>query len=253
MGTRSDLTRLPHHTRASEVTSPHCCPLQFPHPLTPCLWESPVEWSFINHNFVLSHKSQSISDLACCHNFSSGKSRSFPAQRVENHGFQISPATCPYGPASICGQKSACWFWQGTQSADHLGVLHVTSAIVSQEEYSGGPQAEWWAALGGSLVSHSGSNQRGRVLLLLHKQRFWLRVEASGSLGPSLSKMAHLFSIIYCHAPAFWRYYHESQLFPCPCTTSLSTSFHVSELHITLSWLHPRQTPDMCCVPFCAH
>ena len=30
--------------------------------------------------------------------------------------------------------------------------------------------------LGDQLVSHSGSSQRGRVLLLLHEQRFWLRV-----------------------------------------------------------------------------
>ena len=36
--------------------------------------------------------------------------------------------------------------------------------IVSQQEYPGGPQGERWAALGGSLASHSGSTQRGRVL-----------------------------------------------------------------------------------------
>ena len=101
MGTKSDLTSLPappykgFRSRISTLLSP-AVPLSS-HSLTvrePCGMKL--------------HKSQFVQPPVFSYPILSAaitspleKSRSFPAQRVENHGFQISLAICPYGSASI--------------------------------------------------------------------------------------------------------------------------------------------------------
>lgn len=89
------------------------------------------------------HKSQSLQPhvfsfpiLGAAMSSLLGKSRSFSAQRVENHGLQISPATCPYGPASSIGQNLLVDSGKGPR------VLTVLESFVSQV-----PRHKCWCGL----------------------------------------------------------------------------------------------------------
>ena len=108
MGTKSDLTSLPappykgFRSRLSPLLSP-AVPSSS-HSLTvrePCgmkLHKSPSVQPPVFSFPILSAAITSPLE----------KSRYISSLEVENHGFQISPAICPYGSASICGRKSAC-------------------------------------------------------------------------------------------------------------------------------------------------
>ena len=136
VGTKSNLTHLP----APPSKGFRSC---FSPMLSPAVSPSSHSLPMRERYGMMLHKSQSLQPpvfsfpvLAAAMSSPLGKSRSFPAQRVENHGLQISPATCPYGPESSMGQNLLVDSGKGPR------VLTLLESFMSQV-----PRHKCWCGL----------------------------------------------------------------------------------------------------------